>query len=325
MLLTFDGLCSDSEVFIRLERIISLSRNRIVDGITNGDNIASQQESLAKEYYTLCNAQHGLSFDDVSSAAEEQAFAAFEQAREFRRDIKSSATRHVEDMAMMVKDRASKEPLVGKCDAIFVVTVGDALGTPEKDEGAALVKDFRALNLVQVADSSEESAHTAKVDDAVAKLNAISNLLFPASSNRKSPRLNNPESSLSSRSPTAKKNDKDYLSNPLVVSCTESLHIPSGLKVPNQTQIHAEPSRLMLPTMVIEYKKTDTTPMTALNQGRTYCVSAVTFLAALGIRAYPVFGLVTSGKEGSVIVAWHGKEEKEPVSCALFMTIQRRD
>jgi hypothetical protein len=48
----------------------------------------------------------------------------------------------------------------------------------------------------------------------------------------------------------------------------------------------------------------------ALNQGRMYSVSAVTFLASLGITGYPVYCLITSGKMGGVLVTWHATKGK---------------
>ncbi|KAI0343412.1 hypothetical protein BDW22DRAFT_1428019 [Trametopsis cervina] len=61
---------------------------------------------------------------------------------------------------------------------------------------------------------------------------------------------------------------------------------------------------LLLPCLIAEYKKSShKSIMEALNQARMYCVSAVHFLAAIGIREWPVYGLVTNGPEGVVIMA----------------------
>jgi hypothetical protein len=319
----FDGRwCADSEVLFRLERILSLSRNRIVDG-TNEEDIRSQQENLAKEYYRLCSAQQ-YKATKGSYVMEEQALAALNQAARFARQI-TRAAKSRDDMAKTVKDRARGEPLRGKCDAIFVVPINDASCLPENDKGGALVKDLRALQLVQVAESSQKSPEEEKVEAAVANPAVMSNHLSPPSSStasRQSARLAQIASSVPQSSlPHLTKDDKEYLSNPLLSSCTETLHISSNLTV--ASGICTEPAGLMLPTMVVEYKKMEATPMKALNQGRTYCVSAVTFLAALGIKAYPVFGLVTSGKDGSVILAWHS--DKTEVSWTLSETFQQRD
>ncbi|KAI0683971.1 hypothetical protein BC835DRAFT_1310776 [Cytidiella melzeri] len=61
---------------------------------------------------------------------------------------------------------------------------------------------------------------------------------------------------------------------------------------------------LLLPSLIAEYKKpSQATVLYALNQTRMYCVSAVHFLAQIGIRATPVYGLATSGKQGVVLIA----------------------
>ncbi|KIJ61478.1 hypothetical protein HYDPIDRAFT_159531 [Hydnomerulius pinastri MD-312] len=45
-----------------------------------------------------------------------------------------------------------------------------------------------------------------------------------------------------------------------------------------------------------------------------YCVAAVTFLAALGIEEYPVYGLVTNGNVGAVLLSW-----KSPASKNIYI------
>ncbi|KAI0343410.1 hypothetical protein BDW22DRAFT_1355841 [Trametopsis cervina] len=61
---------------------------------------------------------------------------------------------------------------------------------------------------------------------------------------------------------------------------------------------------LLLPCLVVEHKKSShKSIMEALNKVRMHCVSGVHFLAAIGIREWPVYGLVTNGSEGAVIMA----------------------
>ncbi|KAL4063391.1 hypothetical protein V8B97DRAFT_1992062 [Scleroderma yunnanense] len=83
-----------------------------------------------------------------------------------------------------------------------------------------------------------------------------------------------------------------------------------------QKAIQGDPSirfdSLSLPILIAEYKKKDDSGIfKAMNQCRIYLVSAVRFLEALGITDQPVFGLVTKGAEGSILMAWlSGKTEK---------------
>ncbi|KAL4070294.1 hypothetical protein J3A83DRAFT_3170304 [Scleroderma citrinum] len=69
---------------------------------------------------------------------------------------------------------------------------------------------------------------------------------------------------------------------------------------------------LSLPILVTEYKKKDNSGIfKAMNQCRIYLVSAVRFLEALNITDQPVFGLVTKGAEGSILMAWLSGETKK--------------
>ncbi|KAI0684025.1 hypothetical protein BC835DRAFT_1422668 [Cytidiella melzeri] len=94
--------------------------------------------------------------------------------------------------------------------------------------------------------------------------------------------------------------------NPLVgpsshekVATTPSLPVPPRPDTPSLSNM-----ALLLPSLIAEYKKpSHATVLKALNQTRMYCVSAAHFLAAIGIRESPVFGLATNGKEGVVMMA----------------------
>ncbi|KAJ6572627.1 hypothetical protein B0H10DRAFT_2106578 [Mycena sp. CBHHK59/15] len=65
---------------------------------------------------------------------------------------------------------------------------------------------------------------------------------------------------------------------------------------------------LLLPHVAVEYKKALDTKAKALNQGRMYIVSVVAFYAALGIKNYPFYCLVTTGKVGAVLMAWRSSK-----------------
>ena len=58
----------------------------------------------------------------------------------------------------------------------------------------------------------------------------------------------------------------------------------------------------------MENKKDGKTVLQAFNQCRIYCISGVNFLAALGIISVPVYGLVTTGMQGTIMVAWKSRE-----------------
>ncbi|KIM44003.1 hypothetical protein M413DRAFT_373009 [Hebeloma cylindrosporum] len=64
---------------------------------------------------------------------------------------------------------------------------------------------------------------------------------------------------------------------------------------------------LCVPFFCVENKKDDKTVLQAFNQCRIYCISCVKLLAALGITGFPVYGLVTTGLQGTIMVAWNSQ------------------
>ncbi|KAJ7718766.1 hypothetical protein DFH07DRAFT_859911 [Mycena maculata] len=64
---------------------------------------------------------------------------------------------------------------------------------------------------------------------------------------------------------------------------------------------------LLLPHATAEYKKHADSESKALNQGRFYLISVVSFYAAMGIEDHPFYNIVTTGKRGAILMAWKSK------------------
>lgn len=94
------------------------------------------------------------------------------------------------------------------------------------------------------------------------------------------------------------------LKNPLRVSSTESISAPT-LSIPENSPFDS--NVILLSGFVAEYKKTSETEDAALNQERMYLVSTIKFLAVLGIKGFAVFGLMTSGQTGGILMAWQSE------------------
>ena len=112
---------------------------------------------------------------------------------------------------------------------------------------------------------------------------------------------------------------KKILQNPLGVSCSES-NTNSSLPAPTDL-VSFDGNTLFLSCFVVEYKKWTDDATKALNQERTYLVSVVTHLATLGIKGFPVFGLVTSGQVGGVLMAWKSEVNDVRVLTTFFHTV----
>ena len=94
------------------------------------------------------------------------------------------------------------------------------------------------------------------------------------------------------------------LKNPLRVSSTESISPPT-LSIPAGSPFDS--NVILLSGFVAEYKKMSETEDAALNQERMYLVSTVKFLTVLGIKGFGVFGLMTSGQTGGILMAWQSE------------------
>jgi hypothetical protein len=114
----------------------------------------------------------------------------------------------------------------------------------------------------------------------------------------------------SARTETQVQKFKKQLQNPFFACTTESWMDSTP---PKHKPVHNFNAHLLLPHFVAEYKKYSDSEGKALNQGRMYLVSVVTFYSALGIEDYPFFALVTAGKLGAILMAW--KSSKHEVSC----------
>ncbi|KAG2031074.1 hypothetical protein BDR03DRAFT_986662 [Suillus americanus] len=95
---------------------------------------------------------------------------------------------------------------------------------------------------------------------------------------------------------------------------------------------------LLLPVLLAEYQKRDESAIsTAMNQMKTYLVSAVTFLSELDITDQPVFGLVVNGPLGAITMAWRTNSQiyvmernvrhydiRDPLQALQFVSILPR-
>ena len=83
---------------------------------------------------------------------------------------------------------------------------------------------------------------------------------------------------------------------------------PTSMEEPGSVAQHSVPSRhhvLHLPVLLVNHQIHECGLDEATrNRQRLNCVSAVQFLASLGIKDFPVYGLATSGQYGYVSSTW---------------------
>ena len=248
----------------------------------DADAMLTSLQTFCRDYFDHCT--------DAQSAArrldrdiQRESFAASTRADGFRSQLESLSSNPT-NMSMVLKHHASKEPDTGICDAILVTPISKPLGDePNTSEVAEFLKDF---GLVQ---------HVVKDKKAQGDVpSQSSSYLLPPTSAR-------PESQTEQ---LTKEEEHQLLDNPLRAVRSESSSA-STFRMPHISVIDS--TALLLPQLIAEHKKRDEHETKALNQERTYIVSAARFLATIGIKGHPIFGLVTSGKIGGVIMAWHSE------------------
>jgi hypothetical protein len=265
-----------------LERTLRFPRNGTADG-TDSSQVIEAQRALAEDYSLHCsNAQFVAHRRRRDKLVRDQTFAAMAQAAAFGDDLASFDPLNFLDM---VKRRAAPEPRTGKCDAVLVTPVsmgtGQSPGEPQTEEY------LKAFSLMKAGEFTHPKDVAAKKSD-VAPSDSSSHLSVP------------------SPKPLSRE-QKKLLRNPLYVSCTEST-VASPVPIPEDLPLF-DSSEMILSGFVVEYKKRSDDEAKALNQERMYLVALVTHLATLGIKGFAVFGLITSGQTGGIMMAWQSEVE----------------
>jgi hypothetical protein len=274
--------------------VLNFSRNNTID-IEDPATLVSAQRLLTQNYEDHCIDAHKAALicgGDVRL----QALAATTRASGFTTQIEASSA-DLQIRADFLRKRATREPHTGKCDAILVTPVSADL---DGDHDTAKFLDNFSLVLGVKSTKSKSKSKSQKKSETQSTVSSPSDSLLspPATSARRT-----------SPSPSGQTKVIDPL-DPFHISSTESRSASVLEESDDSNSFVINWTDLLLPALVVENKKMNDTKTKALNQGRMYSVSAVTFLASLGITGYPVYCLVTSGKIGGVLVTWQATKGK---------------
>ncbi|KAG1808038.1 uncharacterized protein BJ212DRAFT_1485318 [Suillus subaureus] len=293
---------------VLLERQLNLARNLAADD----SSFATRAQDVADAYESLCHKQQRSLVPTTGSW--EQAVAARHQAIQFSEDLACRLEKG--NFAEVIAYHSSKDPGTAKCDAILVIPCsGIAAAILQRissiDEQEKLMKSFM---LVQDLQLEKSDTSVGEPSSQIGKNVGHSQKTTPGRS------LQVPSSSRVSESHRNNDTEKETIL-PKNISCDE-------------------PSRrdLLLPVLLAEYKKRDESAIsTAMNQMKTYLVSAVTFLSELGITDQPVFGLVVNGMLGAITMAWKANSQiyvmernvrhydiRDPLQALQFVSILPR-
>ncbi|KAL6308097.1 hypothetical protein BKA93DRAFT_599225 [Sparassis latifolia] len=311
MLLQFCVPDSDCVVspYVLFERELTFPRNKAVDFFLDGDNSAEMQKNLAETQTSLARAYHDHCLTaqrpahDYSLDAQNQADAASTQALQFFLQLKSVSVKPSK-MLDILRNHAASEPLRGICDAIVVSHIVDTL---DGKNSPATQKFLKKQALVQHTLTTQPKDKDRSSDELASQPPSQPSTGTPVVRAKKT----------TSRSRVGAADNVDWqkrVGDPFVNSCsplvlqdpTDSDDRPRDLDPEAITK-----DQLLLPVLVVEYKRWNEDPAKSLNQGRFYCVASVTFLAVLGIEGHPVFALVTDGVVGAVLLSWQSPQTKK--------------
>ncbi|KAG0703486.1 hypothetical protein DFH29DRAFT_441140 [Suillus ampliporus] len=279
---------------VLLERTLNFARNLAVDD----PSFSTRAADLTGHYRKICIEQQLFEPDtEEDLAIFNQAAAALTRANQFTSDI--TRRRHAPNFVERIAYHSRREPDNGTCNAVLVVPCSGAITAmlqhlPDSKEQEAFLATFILIRDLKPEknDSSFGQGNTSYQIGGV-----VSHTQKPASNSQ----LQVPSSHVSESK--RKKNDRDMLENVFFVH-------PDGTQTTDRLSEQTpfpEPGikDLLLPVLLSEYKKRDGSAISkAANQMRTYLVSAITFLSALGVTDEPVFGLVVNGTRGAVTMAW---------------------
>jgi hypothetical protein len=252
----------------RLERTLRLPRNGAADG-TDPDTVHASELALAEEY--------GLHRSNAQTAAfrctplvRDQAIAAFGQAYALHNDLEQLNAVTFFDQFIT---RACREPRIGLCDAIFVTPVPLGTGKSQGElKAREYLKEFGLIQSPEFTPPAEKGANARSESSSSPPLGSLS------------------------------LQQNKLLRNPLCVSCTRSRSAPA-LSIP-ENHFLFDSDYILLGGFVAEYKKLNCNEAKALNRECMYLVALVMFLDVLGIRGFPVFGLIISGQTGGILMVW---------------------
>jgi len=244
------------------------------------------QRALSEDYTSHCSIAQIAASYSRDAAVRDQALAASVQAFAFRSELESFKCEYFLDT---VKQHAAVEPSTDICDAILVTPVHFGGQNPGILEAKDYLKEFSLVRLPRYKPPKRADKQNQDVAPS-----GPSSHLSPATAS----------SSTSSHPGPLSVEQRMILKNPLRVSSTESISAPT-LSIPENSPFDS--NVILLSGFVAEYKKTSETEDAALNQERMYLVSTIKFLAVLGIKGFAVFGLMTSGQTGGILMAWQSE------------------
>lgn len=297
----------------RVEHVLSLSRNTALDCMLSMDNLQDAQRKLAEEtqilndrcYLGAAYLQAIVRFHAIGPNLLERRIndisllSAMIRAQGVRTAV-LDAWKNPNKAKSTIYTHAACEPTTGKCDAILF-TPANATGTQLTPELSDYFEKFRLLRSREVLPYIDDYPFFSMTEAEQKKLDMLMRTDENDTKNAKR---------ILAATKNPSENAIDYsralfsVQPPTDQSQSDASITPDAHALPHDKPV------IMLPGLIFEYKKRCDEKTKALHQERSYLVSATTMLASLGIMNFPVFGVVTSGGVGGLVMAWYSDERK---------------
>ncbi|KAG2129702.1 uncharacterized protein EDB93DRAFT_1234381 [Suillus bovinus] len=281
---------------VLLERQSNLTRNLVADD----PSFETRAIDVINRYQEFCLEQDWRARTAAeASGSWRQTAAVRDQANKFLDDfMERNERKGFATFAETIAHHSSKDPATGKCDTVLVIPCSNVATAMLKrissiDEQETLLKSFM---LVQGPKPGTLDTSTGETLHQIEK-----------SGSRKTTSNKSLQVPSSSRVSESNKIDRAQLHNPFLHHPDRNQTTQRQEAILSNDAFCDEPSGqdLLLPVLLVEYKKRDESAIsTAMNQTKTYLVSAVTFLSEFSITDQPVFGLVVNGALGAITMAW---------------------
>jgi len=188
-----------------------------------------------------------------------------------------------------IQHRSHREPRDGKCDAICFLAVSSPPSFGPADVAALQFIKYITGEQQQNTPTGEANVRGAGY---VKQKTATNEDELMKQGQGSAPELN-------------ASNRKRFLQSPFTLS--KPVDAVPELELPKFDAASFE-GKLLFPHLVVEYKKPHDTEAKALNQGRMYLISLISFYAALNIVDHPFYALVTNGPKGALLMGWKSKK-----------------
>ncbi|KAH7885684.1 hypothetical protein F5I97DRAFT_1874334 [Phlebopus sp. FC_14] len=287
-----------------LERTIKLPRNSRADHPADGTFMANQRRIIRNYGTSQTSIIGALERSGLNDLGKQEDAVLFSIAYKMANDNQ-------------VKSRASLDPNTGRCDALAAIEVRNFIPSDAERALKQATKGFAFISQTPARNTGRSSFKSADQSSEAASSQYLD---VPGPSRDPPSETSTAAYDLFHRN--LRSDDVLRLSSNPDVNIADmfgSLSLGSSLPAPADTNLdEGNPNdlgySLDLPLFVVEYKKMQTDfTVTGANQLRIYSTAAASFLAAVGITEFPVFGLLTDGCKGVITCAW--AETESDIQC----------